>query len=166
MLQHAAVAARALHRARGQSRVCHGLSCRGRGVSRRVAGGGWHSRGGRWLGSCRSRRRRGRCSSGRSRGGRWGRRARRALGVGVDQAAHATHRHHVAFFRFQRDDASSFCRQFQRRLVGIHFCNGLVLFDVVAVGHEPCCDFDFRDALPRAGDFHFKDGHGSGSLLR
>ena len=51
LLQHAAVAARALHRTRGQPRVCHGLARRRRGVSRNVTRSRKGGRGRRWLGS-------------------------------------------------------------------------------------------------------------------
>ena len=118
----------------------------------------------------RSRRRRlgrcCRCRSGshlrRGRSGRDGSRCRRTCGtlrIRVDQTAHLTHRHDIAFFRFQGDDTGCLRRQFKGRLVGIHLGNRLVFVHIVPIGHQPCGDFHFGDALSWAGNFHFKNRH-------
>jgi hypothetical protein len=67
----------------------------------------------------------------------------------------------VAGGSLQHDGPCSFRGQLERRLVRIHLRDGLVLFDVIAIGDEPLGDFNFADGLPGAGDFHFKDGHGT-----
>jgi hypothetical protein len=50
---------------------------------------------------------------------------------------------HIAFRCFERNDAAFFGWQLKRRFVRIYFGNGLVFFDVIAIGNEPSGNFYF-----------------------